>query len=114
MLRTEFLQYFMAPWFFESRTLPLNLNVLYYLKNCRTCSSLLFIGKLKPKVPEDDEQADLFQGSDSETPNEAPAGGYSSYQNDTPVTAQPAAAAPEGASEKPVIAMPPPPSYGDQ
>ena len=75
----------------------------YYLK-----------GKLKPKVPEDDEQADLFQGSDSETPNEAPAGGYSSYQNDTPVTAQPAAAAPEGASEKPVIAMPPPPSYGDQ
>lgn len=78
------------------------------------CTSLLFIGKLKPKVPEDDEQADLFQGSDSETPNEAPAGGYSSYQNDTPVTAQPAAAAPEGASEKPVIAMPPPPSYGDQ
>lgn len=78
------------------------------------CISLLFIGKLKPKVPEDDEQADLFQGSDSETPNETPAGGYSSYQNDTPVTAQPAAAAPEGVSEKPVIAMPPPPSYGDQ
>ena len=89
----------------------LNFTVLQFY--C-ICTSLLFIGKLKPKVPEDDEQADLFQGSDSETPNEAPAGGYSSYQNDTPVTAQPAAAAPEGASEKPVIAMPPPPSYGDQ
>jgi DnaJ family protein C protein 5 len=82
---------------------------------CCCCFCCFFCcGKLKPKVPEDDEQADLFQGSDSETPNEAPAGGYSSYQNDTPVTAQPAAAAPEGASEKPVIAMPPPPSYGDQ
>ena len=77
----------------------------------------MFLGKFKPNVPEDDEQADLFTGSDGEGgtggEGESPSqgqGGYTSYQ-DGPVTDQPGAAKPESAGAAPVFAMPPPPAY---
>jgi len=82
---------------------------------CCCCFCCFFCcGKMKPRVPEDDEQADLFTGSDGEmTGGESggTAGGndtapaYTSYQ-DGPVTDQPGAAKP--APAQPVFAMPPP------
>ena len=68
---------------------------------------------MKPRVPEDDEQADLFTGSDGEmtggeASGEAPSQpGYTSYQEAPPVVEQPGAAKP--AAAQPVFAMPPPP-----
>ena len=72
---------------------------------------------MKPRVPEDDEQADLFTGSDGEMTGGESGGGagggndtappaYTSYQDGGPVTDQPGAAKP--APAQPVFAMPPP------
>ena len=74
---------------------------------------MFYSGRMKPKVEEEDEAADLF-AEESDGGAEGNGAGYASYQggSDTPVTKQPEAPSQPAASGQPIIAMPPP-SYDE-